>query len=136
MSLSRPHPLIRTCLTSPWETQKATVQLRLLSGRYRLKRLTKHWQISNKSTNGSCSLPLCVNVSMHEGNIESFLLSCKSLSNAREEALVYIVNYISSHPFLIPTVIECLSSERANLSKDENHVNSIYHYSEAPTLQN
>ena len=43
MSLSRPHPIWTTARTSPYETEKACVQARMLSGRFRTEELARHW---------------------------------------------------------------------------------------------
>ena len=43
MGLTRCHPIFLTCGSSPWETEKAVTQGRLLSGRYRVDSLSGHW---------------------------------------------------------------------------------------------
>jgi hypothetical protein len=40
LGLSMPHPIYRTCGSSPWEVEKGTTQARLLSGQSRLEALT------------------------------------------------------------------------------------------------
>ena len=43
MSLSHPHPIWTSAGSSPFEVKKATVQARMLSGRYRTCWLRRHW---------------------------------------------------------------------------------------------
>ena len=58
MSLTRCHPMITSCASSPWEVEKATSQSWLISGRYRVESLTGHWNPGNRE--GLCTLPLCL----------------------------------------------------------------------------
>ena len=57
MSLSSPHP-IWTSANSPFEVHKTVVTARMLSGRYRVEMLCRHWSRSNRE--GLCRLPGCV----------------------------------------------------------------------------
>ena len=67
MSLTKCHPLYTSCGSSPWEVEKAVTQSLLLSGRYRLESLTRHWTPGNRG--GLCSLPDCWGTpSSHYGN--------------------------------------------------------------------
>ena len=69
MSLSTPHPLWTTAASSPTKTVMATVQGRLLSGRYWTEALCSYWSNSI----GLCKLsPIC-NV------VEDMLFFCSSL---------------------------------------------------------
>ena len=52
-SLTKPHPVISTPGSNPYEVNKGIVQLRMLSGRYRYDHLLRHFAPSN---NGSCFL--------------------------------------------------------------------------------
>ena len=56
MSLCHPHPIWTSAGSSPFETKKATVQARMLSGRYRTCWLRRHW--SGDQT-GMCRVPGC-----------------------------------------------------------------------------
>ena len=100
MSLSRTHPLFTTCGSSPYETKKAVIQARYLSGRARVESLTKHWDMSNKE--GIC--PLCSIVTPTVGTIEHFLLSggCPALVEARLSMLAFINAYLVPRPYLLP----------------------------------
>ena len=52
MSLSRPHPILSTA-PNPYEVNKMTVQIRMLSGRYRVGSLTRHF---SPDSSGLCEL--------------------------------------------------------------------------------
>ena len=54
LSLSKPHPIYRSCGPSPWEVEKGTTQARLLSGRSRVEALSSHWVPWNKG--GLCTI--------------------------------------------------------------------------------
>ena len=84
MSLLHPHPIITSCESNPWETNKAVIQCRLLSGRYNTDWLRRHWTPDNKE--GFCSL--CPGKSI-PGTIEHFLTSCFALDTKRNELFHY-----------------------------------------------
>ena len=111
LGLTRCHPLFRTCSSSPWEVEKASTQARLLSGRFRVEALTGHWVPWNRG--GMCVLPSCWNTDeAHKGTVESFLLSCPSLSPIRETLKEYSMSYISNkYPHLITLATQCLSDD-------------------------
>ena len=84
MSLCKPHPLWSTAGSSPAKVAKATVQALLLSGRYRLETLMKHWT-SNK--NGTCLLsPQCSDI---KEDLSHFLCICPALLSYRQKLLRY-----------------------------------------------
>ena len=56
MSLSTPHPLWLTTTSNPYEINKAVVQARMLSGRYRSEGLCRFW---SANPNGYCLLQSC-----------------------------------------------------------------------------
>ena len=56
MSLTRPHPIWTTCGSNPFESHKASIASRMLSGRYLTDKLQRHWTM-NKT--GVCLLPTC-----------------------------------------------------------------------------
>ena len=109
MGLTRCHPIFWTCGSSTWETEKAITQARLLSGRYRVEALSGHWTPWNRD--GLCSLPWCwKSEGAHKGTIESFLLSCPSLSTTRALLTQFTANFLTANPDLLPLVNECLLS--------------------------
>ena len=108
LGLTRCHPIFRLCGSSPWEVEKATTQARLLSGRFMVGALTRHWVPWNRE--GLCTLPDCWGgADSHVGTIESFLLPCPSLSTTRLALTIYNQTYLSSNPDLLPLVHECMA---------------------------
>ena len=86
--------------------EKATIQARLLSRRYRVESLSGHWIPSNRE--GVCTLPGCWRTPVaHRGTVECFLLSCPSLSVTRQALLESTYRYLLDNP-LLPLVQECL----------------------------
>ena len=107
MSLVVTHPLYTTCVSSPWEVEKAVTQARLLSGRYRLEALSGHWTPGNKD--GLCTLPDCWGTpASHRGDVQSFLLSCPSLSTTRIELTISNLRFLHDHPHLEDLVRQCM----------------------------
>ena len=78
MSLANPHPLWTTAGSSPFEVNKACVQAKMLSGRFRTENLCRFWS-SNKK--GFCLAPQCEN---EVEDIEHILTRCKSLEGPRK----------------------------------------------------
>ena len=98
MSLSSPHP-IWTSARSPFEVRKAVVTARMLSGRYRTDRLSRHWTPSNPS--GLCRLPGCVGLL---GDLQHILLHCPALAVARAKAINLWSAFLVPRPWLLPIV--------------------------------
>ena len=102
------HPIFSTCSASPYETEKATVQARLLSGRYYLERVTRFWTDNEE---GLCSLPLCQSPeNRHLGDIESFLSSCPSLQSVRDDYSSFLKSFLNCHPHLTELVNHCITN--------------------------
>ena len=111
LCLTKCHPILRYCSSSKWEVEKATITIRLLSGRYRLESLTRHFSpLSNRD--GFCVLDRCWKTeSEHKGDIESFLTSCESLAHTRNTLVDSIhKTLLSSYHRLLPLVQELLQS--------------------------
>ena len=105
LGLSKCHPIFRVCGSSPWEIEKACVQMRLLLGRYRFEALTKHWLSHKFWLLPSCSHPSA----KYDGNIESFFVSCYSLNPAREKFKLFFSSYLTEFPFLSSLTDEFLA---------------------------
>jgi hypothetical protein len=119
MSLTTPHPMWLTARSSPYEVIKATVQAKMLSGRYRTEKLCSHWS-QNKP--GYCLLPSCAGQERVE-DIAHILISCPSLCNTRSTLTKFTSNYSknlpeaashsanqlcsSSHPLHIQFLLDC-----------------------------
>ena len=98
MSLNSPHP-IWTCANSPFEVSKAVIAAKMLSGRYRTDRLSRHW--TNDNPDGLCRLPGCSN---QEGNLPHILLHCPALSHSRSNMIKMWSAFMVSRPALLPIV--------------------------------
>ena len=106
MSLSKPHPLWTTASFNPYETNKAIVQARMLSGRYRTEGLCRFW-----STNpaGTCLLPECSHL-LGKEDITHILITCKSLTGVRNRLIKFFTSYSNKNPYLSSIISEFLFS--------------------------
>ena len=77
MSLQVPHSLWLTCGTNSYEICKATIQAKMLSGRYRTDHLLRHFT----DNDGSCTL--CKG-DFSSGSIEHLLIYCPALVSTRK----------------------------------------------------
>ena len=77
MSLSKPHLLWTTCGNNTYELNKACIQAKYLSGRFRTEKLLSHF--------GSGNSPFCQlhPESMTTGDLQHHLVHCPSLSSRR-----------------------------------------------------
>ena len=93
MSLSTPHPLITSCGSNPYEVNKAVIQLKLLSGRYRSDSLLSNFHPSNPPTcQLSCDQPDAI------GDVQHLLINCSALSPRRSILFEYWEKISSSSP--------------------------------------
>ena len=93
MSLSSPHPLWTTAGSSPAKVSMATVQARMISGRYRSESLCRHW---SKNKEGFCLLsPGC---STTVEDLPHILQSCSGLAPVREKLVNFTIKYSNSVP--------------------------------------
>ena len=110
LGLTKCHPMFKSCGSSPWQTEKATTQARLLSGRYRVEVLSGHWVPWNRA--GLCTLPDCWKTNLaHKGTVESFLTTCPSLSTTRLALEEFNSTIIQAHPHLLPLYNLCLDQD-------------------------
>ena len=98
MSLSNPHP-IWLHARSPFEVGKAVIVARMISGRYKTDRLSRHWASDNPD--GLCCLPGCMN---QEGNLLHILLHCPALADTRAKMISFWSAFLVSKPALFPVV--------------------------------
>ena len=110
MSLTKPHTIWLSCGSNPYETHKAVIQAKMLSGRYVTDQLSRHWT-SNKD--GICTIPGCSGTDI--GTLEHLLLFCPSLAElwltaaADNPDLSDIINEIlSSHDHAPDTAVQFL----------------------------
>ena len=104
MSLSKPHPLWLTAGSSPYEVNKASVQARMLSGRFRTEKLCSNW---SSNPNGFCLAPTCTGV---VEDIEHILLECSSLEDTRARLRSTWLAKSATNPFLHQLLIKILVS--------------------------
>ena len=132
MSLTKPHPLLLTAASSPYEVIKATVQAKMLSGRYRTERLCRHWSLNAK---GVCLISTCVASEVSE-DLEHILSKCpalektrSSLANFTNQACSKLPQEVSSilqhfcqpsHPLFIQFILDC-SQFPVVISGVQNH---------------
>ena len=102
MSLVKPHPLILTAGSSPYEVTKSRVQALFLSGRYRTEQLCSHW---SSNTEGLCLLTSCLGLGIKE-DLELILISCRSLAGTRERLVNFTIKYSKSVPLLSPIMLD------------------------------
>ena len=104
MSLSRPHPVWSSAHSNPYEVNKAIIQARMLSGRYRTERLCRFW---SSNPNGSCLLPSCSDANMSD-DIRHILIECPSLSPARGRLISFCEKLADDHPILRKLIFQFL----------------------------
>ena len=100
-NLTRPHPIWTTAGNNPYEVEKACVQAKLLSGRYRSCWLSRHW---SGDPTGSCSLPTCRASCPTPGTVAHIMLACDDLSPARSRIVSLWAHYMVDKPVLLPIV--------------------------------
>ena len=77
-SLLKPHPILTTPKSNPYEVNKCVVQLRMLSGRYRDDYLLRHFHQDN--IHGACTL--CSSI---PGDLVHYLCFCQELNDQRQK---------------------------------------------------
>ena len=92
MSLCKPHPLWTTCDSSIYEANKACIQAKYLSGRYRTDKLLSHF---SKENSGFCELhpedPVV-------GDLLHHLVLCPALQERRKVLFEYWSSITASSP--------------------------------------
>ena len=110
MSLTSPHPLWSSAGSSPANIVMATIQARLVSGRFRTERLCRHW---SKNKLGVCLLsPTCRNSSE---DVPHFLQVCVALHETRLMLHKFTRKYCEN----IPSYISDLILSNTDLSSQE-----------------
>ena len=95
-SLPKPHPMLSYSFGNSLDARALTIQLMLLSGRYRTEKLRRHWS-SNKM--GYCVYPSCTNLKQIDDE-EHFLLYCPALNCERRRLCSKIFSYSCDKPVL------------------------------------
>ena len=99
MSLTSVHPLWSSCSANPYEVNKAVIQARMLSGRYRTQSLRSHF---NSESTPCCQLCL----SNEPENLTHILIECKALESMRNNVMCGRIK--TQQPEILITVLESL----------------------------
>ena len=92
MTLSKPHPLWTTCGGNSYELNKASIQAKYLSGRFRTEKLLSHFSSTNSKF---CQLhPVTETI----GDIAHHLVLCPWLQDRREALFEYWDHISSDNP--------------------------------------
>ena len=83
LTLNTPHPIFSTLNGNPYETKKAKIQARFLSGCFRKEKLCRFW---SKNKAGICLLDSCKSDETTE-DLEHIIYTCGSLSEKRTKLL-------------------------------------------------
>ena len=78
VSVTKPHLILSSAGSNPYEVSKSRVQCVMLSGRYKSENLRRHWS-TNKE--GYCLAPSCHKI---VETLDHILLSCPSYFNRRQ----------------------------------------------------
>ena len=100
-----PHPIWWTCGASPSAVRAATVQAKMLSGRYRSCWLRRHWTAES----GACRLPGCGVVPGDVAHLVSGL--CPTLQPQLQSTLRNLENLLEPYPLLLPLLSGALKSD-------------------------
>ena len=85
MSLSTPHHIWTTCGDNSYEVNKAVVQARMVSGRYRTEKLCRHF---SPASSGLCQLCSEMSDPVVE-DLHHLLLHCPALEDRRQVLFEY-----------------------------------------------
>ena len=101
-----PHPVWWTCGSSASAVRAATVQAKMLSGRYRTCWLRRHWT----GESGACRLPDCGHV---PGDIPHLLSAeCPALQPYLATTLPHLLAMLSPHKDLLSLVLYAMKSNK------------------------
>ena len=103
---SGPHPLWWTCQTSPSAVRAATIQAKMLSGRYRSCWLRRHWT----GDSGACRLPGCGKSPGDTAHLISG--ECSALHPYLATSRIHLQELLAPHPQLLPLVLDALEADR------------------------
>ena len=100
MSLRSPHPLWLAAGSNPFESRKAVIAARMLSGRYPTDMLQRHW---SENKRGYCLIPACI-PTQSPGSLEHLLLHCTALRDTRQK-LVSLCHRMSLGNLTLSTIL-------------------------------
>ena len=100
------HPMWQTCGSSPSAVRAATVQAKMISGRYRSCWLRRHWT----QESGACRLPAC---GMVPGDVAHLLSGeCPALQPVLATTLLHMKSLLEPHAHLLPPLQSALDRDR------------------------
>ena len=105
-SLTKPHYMWTTAAGMPYETSKATVLARMISGRFRTEMFCRYFNKENKQ--GYCTAPGCNEV---PGTLEHVLVTCPALDSTRERMYQMSLDKTVMFPSLHQLIREILVSD-------------------------
>ena len=85
-NLLQPHWIWVTSGNNSFEIRKASVLVRMMSGRYRTDYFARHWTMNKK---GLCLITGCT---QQIGDLQHLLIECSALASARSKAIELILN--------------------------------------------
>ena len=94
-TLTTPHPIWSTAVTSSFETRKATVLARMASGRFRTDYLARHWSGNRQ---GYCLAHTCHQTA---GDLQHLLTQCPALEPVRQRMWDMFCNKSVQFPALL-----------------------------------
>ena len=119
--LKRPHLILSSAGSNPYENRKALIQAKLLSCTYICEEQSRHWSQSNP--NGYCTAPTYLGSHIAvRGDIHHCLAVCPSLMSTRTRMLEYMYSYsqqfyeitdliltygVPSHPKFVQFLLDC-----------------------------
>jgi hypothetical protein len=104
-SLRHPHPIISSPGSHPFEVEKAKIQARMLSGRYRTERLRRHW---TPGSAGHCRMPTCTTGVIED--LEHILVTCPHHEEPRTRSLRLWRDHLAHLPHIRHVVNHYCSS--------------------------
>ena len=79
--IGRPHLIWEFSKHHPFETTKAIIVAKMMSGRYRTDKLRGHWTLNKE---GNCLAPTCTDV---EGDLPHMFVSCPAIRSVKDRIL-------------------------------------------------
>ena len=109
MSLTKPHPIWTSAGSSPSKVTMATVQARMLSGRFRTESLCSKWKIN---CTGKCLLSS--SCSSEKEDLEHILSQCPALDPTRKKLTDFARKYCQEVPDISNLIIDFLQPSNVN----------------------
>ena len=130
-----PHPVWWTAGSSPSAVRAATVQAKMLSGRYRSCWLRRHWT----GESGACRLPGCGQL---PGDVAHLISAeCPALQPYLADTFPHLLTMLSHTPELLSPLLNAMNSDRDNAtsflldpSTNSEVIALVQQYGQGPVL--